>query len=100
MLALYPARSSTTQREPDVFENLDVIHKSPAFGIQPVVVRPGLDEGIKDTLREFFLTLHEKEHGRAILSGLKFEKFQLQEDSAYDSIREMAEKLRNNRVQQ
>jgi ABC-type phosphate/phosphonate transport system substrate-binding protein len=65
-----------------------------------VVVRPGLSEDFKEELREFFLTLHEKERGREILSGLKFEKFQLQEDSAYDGIREMADALRNNRVQQ
>jgi phosphonate transport system substrate-binding protein len=87
-------------REPEAFENLVVIHKSPTFGIQPVVVRPGLSEDFKEELREFFLTLHEKERGREILSGLKFEKFQLQEDSAYDGIREMADALRNNRVQQ
>ncbi len=80
-------------REPEAFENLLIIHKSPPFGIQPVVVRPGLDPLLKETLRDFFLTLHEDEHGRQLLSDLKFDRFMPQDKSAYDSIRDMAESI-------
>jgi phosphonate transport system substrate-binding protein len=78
-------------REPQVFADIAVIDKSPPFGIQPVVVRPGLDEVLKEKLMTFFLTLHEDEKGRLILQDLKFDRFMPQNEAAYNSIREMAE---------
>ncbi len=80
-------------REPELFEDLLIIHKSPPFGIQPVVVRPGLDPSLKEFLRDFFLTLHEDEYGSQILAHLKFDRFMPQDKSAYDSIREIAQSL-------
>ncbi|UMZ73164.1 phosphate/phosphite/phosphonate ABC transporter substrate-binding protein [Natranaerofaba carboxydovora] len=78
-------------REPGYFENLEIIHKSEPFGIQPIVARPGIDEELKIKLREFFTTLHETSHGREILGHIGFDKFVEGEDSDYDSIRDLAD---------
>jgi phosphonate transport system substrate-binding protein len=80
-------------RYPDVFSNVTVIDKSQPFGIQPVVVRPGVDAELRNTLKTFFLTLHETGRGQKILRDLKFDRFMPQDDSAYDGIREMADIL-------
>ncbi len=70
-----------------------IIKKSPPYGIPPVVVRPDLDEKMKEKLKQVFLNIHKDEKGREILKGMMVEKFVRIEDSAYDSIREMKQWL-------
>ena len=77
-------------RDPEYFRNIDVLQVSQPFGIQPLVVHPLLEEELKERLRAFFLTLHENLRGQEILHHLGFDQFDVQDDSAYDSIREIA----------
>ncbi len=77
-------------RDPAYFANIEIIQVSEPFGIQPIVIHPDMDEELKESLSTFFLTLHQNLRGQEILYFLGFDQFDRQEDSAYDSIREIA----------
>jgi phosphonate transport system substrate-binding protein len=78
------------RRDPAYFANIEIIQVSEPFGIQPIVIHPDMEEELKESLRSFFLTLHQTLRGQEILYFLGFDQFDSQEDSAYDSIREIA----------
>lgn len=65
-----------------------VIKTSPAYGIPPVVVRPGLKKDLKDRLKRILLEMHLDSGGKDILKKMGMEKFVEIGDSNYDSIRE------------
>lgn len=67
-----------------------IIAESDAYGIPPVVVRPGLDEGLKRRLQEAFLGAEEDPEGRELLDKMNIEEFVEIDDSAYDSVREIS----------
>jgi len=75
--------------DPRYTSRTKVIEVSPPYAIPPVVVRPDLDPGIKQRIREVFLTLHRDPWGKGILDKLRIERFILLPDKAYDSLREM-----------
>lgn len=66
-----------------------IIRVSDAYGIPPVVVRPGLDSALKARLKGILLNMHNEKEGREILSGMFIDKFVEVADSDYDSIREI-----------
>ncbi len=66
-----------------------VIHRSPQFGIPPVVVPPGIDSRLKKAMRETFLNMHDDPVGRQIVEAMRIERFILVPDNHYDSIRAM-----------
>lgn len=66
-----------------------VIEKWGPFGINPVVVRPGLDPVLKQQLRGALLAMNEDASGREILRSLFIDRFVVPADSIYDSVREM-----------
>ena len=66
-----------------------IIHQSPDFGIPPVVVPRETPTFLKEKLRQEFMKMHEDVKGKAILDGMRIEKFIQVPDSNYDSIREM-----------
>ena len=66
-----------------------IIRKSPPYGIPPVVVRPGLDPGMKSMLKKIFLHAHEDPAGREIMKKMMIDKFVVIQDDAYNSVREM-----------
>jgi phosphonate transport system substrate-binding protein len=68
-----------------------VIVRSEPYGIPPVVARPGLDPAVKRRLREIFLEAHADPEGKAILRKMMIDRFVPPDDSAYDSVRRMAE---------
>lgn len=76
-------------RDPSLAEKLRVIHRSPPYGIPPVVVPSRLDPERKSRLQQIFLTMHQDPEGQAILANLMIDRFVLIDDSAYTSIREM-----------
>lgn len=73
-----------------------VIHRSPPFGIPPVVVPPGISTYLKQSLLSIFLEMHEDPEGLRILQGMKIQKFVEVPDSNYDSIRAMKAFIKNN----
>ena len=80
-------------KEPAMAGKLKIVHKSPPYGIPPVVVHPALDQEVKARLRSILLNLHTDEAGRKILNNLMIDRFVLYNDSAYDTIRNMAHEL-------
>jgi phosphonate transport system substrate-binding protein len=75
----------------DYTSKTKVIEKWGPFGINPVVVRPGLDPALKQQLREVLLGMHTGAAGREILSALLIDRFVVPDDSIYDSVRKMRE---------
>ncbi|MHC4696193.1 MAG: substrate-binding domain-containing protein [Planctomycetota bacterium] len=70
-----------------------IVHKSPPYGIPPVVVHPDLDPDLKRELKQVFLTLHEDQEAQIILRTLRIDRFEESDDAAYDSIRKMRRML-------
>jgi phosphonate transport system substrate-binding protein len=73
-----------------------VIHRSPPFGIPPVVVPPTITPFLKESLRQVFLEMHKDDVGKEILSAMRIERFVEVSDSDYDSIRAMRSFVKNN----
>lgn len=70
-----------------------IIFKSSPYGIDPVVVRPGLDRETKERLRQIFLSIDQDEAGREILKGMMIDRFVTINDAAYNSVREMPKRI-------
>jgi phosphonate transport system substrate-binding protein len=73
-----------------------VIHRSPQFGIPPVVVPAELPFYLKRSLRSVFLGMHADLEGKQILEQMRIEKFVETADANYDSIRAMRAFIENN----
>ena len=73
-----------------------IINKSPAFGIPPVVVPKGIAPDTKDELRSILTHMHEDDIGKKILAHIMIDRFVEINDRAYDSIREMETRLKEN----
>lgn len=80
-------------REPEIEEKVKIIHRSPPFGIPPVVVNPNVRPQLKVELQELFLTMADDPEGRVVLDLLDIDRFVLLPDSAYDSVRALEEAL-------
>ncbi|MHB1016987.1 MAG: substrate-binding domain-containing protein [Coriobacteriia bacterium] len=70
-------------------EGTRILSTSEPFGIPPIVVHPDLDPDLKRQLRSIMLEMHADPKGRATLSAIKIDRFEVISDSAYDSVREM-----------
>lgn len=77
------------QREPELESRLRIIHKSPPFGIPPVVVSPNIRPQLRAELQSIFLSMHNYPSGQAALRALDIERFIILERSAYDSARQL-----------
>ncbi|MBM4425173.1 MAG: phosphate/phosphite/phosphonate ABC transporter substrate-binding protein [Chloroflexi bacterium] len=76
-------------RDPSLSEKVRVIHRSPPFGIPPVVVGPAVRPQLRAELQTILLGMAGDEHGRRGLQTLGIDKFVTIDDSAYDSAREL-----------
>lgn len=74
-------------RDPSIATRTRVIHRSPAFGIPPVVVSPNLSPQFKESLRELFLQMEFDPDAQTILRNLMIDRFVLVSDRIYDSAR-------------
>jgi phosphonate transport system substrate-binding protein len=74
-------------RDSTIAQRTRVIHRSPAFGIPPVVVNPNLSPQLKETLRELLLQMYTDPEGQTILRNLMIERFVSVSDRIYDSAR-------------
>lgn len=76
-----------------------VIHRSPPFGMPPVVVPPGTPLLLKKELRSIFTSMHSDPEGREILTAMRIERFVEVPDSNYDPVRGMRAFIHNNRIE-
>ena len=84
MIAIHPEYSDKTKK----------ILTSPPYGMPPVVVHPQINLQLKHQLQAIFLNMHEDKKGKEILIQLMIDKFVKGDDQDYNSIREMAAKVR------
>ncbi len=77
------------ERDPALGERLKVIHRSPPFGIPPVVVGPAVRPQVRAELEEILLRMHEDPEGLAALQALDVDRFVLIDDQSYQSVREL-----------
>jgi phosphonate transport system substrate-binding protein len=75
------------RQDPALGEKTRIIHRSPPFGIPPVVVNPDLRPQLKAELQELLLGMHEDPQGQKALEAIGIERFIVIEDSAYDTVR-------------
>jgi len=75
--------------DPDVGARTRVIHKSPAFGMPPVVVHPGLPEATRKVLEEALLAMAETPEGVRALALLHIDHFRSPDPSGYEAVAEM-----------
>ena len=68
---------------------LKVIHRSPSFGMPPLVVPAGLPEEQFAKLQQVLLNMHTNAEGRRILAALGFDRFFVPDDDDYDSVRKL-----------
>jgi phosphonate transport system substrate-binding protein len=81
-------------KDPQLVAKTRIIARWGPYGINPVVVHPRLDSELKESLRQLFLTMHQDPQGQQILQQLIIDKFVLPDDGAYDSVREMRNRVR------
>lgn len=81
------------ERDPSLADKTRIIHRSPPFGIPPVVVSPNLRPQTRLLLQETFLNMHTRPEGREALRSLKISSFVLVNDSAYDSARQLFQRI-------
>lgn len=79
------------RREPALGARTRIVHRSPAFGIPPVVVGPGVRPQTKAQLQAVLLGMADDPEGRAALQPIGVDRFVAIDDTAYDSVRELLE---------
>jgi phosphonate transport system substrate-binding protein len=77
------------QRDPSLAEQVRIIHRSPAFGIPPVVVHPEIRPQLRALLREILFDMRADPAAQPVLEALGVDGFIDIDDSAYDLVREM-----------
>lgn len=76
-------------RDPSLAQKVKVIHRSPPFGIPPVVVNPNLRPQVKAELRDLLLKMHLDPIGQNALDAIGVERFVLINDEAYAAVRSL-----------
>lgn len=76
-------------KDPKYTSQTQVIARSPAYGIPPLIVHPAMDPGLKTRLQAVLLGLHEDPAGRALLREIQIDRFERGNDSDYESVRQM-----------
>ncbi len=77
------------KRDPALAQQVRIIHRSPPFGIPPVVISPQLRPQLKVTLQDLLLGMADDPQGQQALSTLGIERFVAIDDQAYDTVRQL-----------
>lgn len=86
-------------RDPSLSEKVKIIHRSPDFGIPPVVVSPFTRPQVKADLQSLFLGMSNDPTARDALASIGVEQFVLIDDSDYDSVRALVGVIPTSAVQ-
>lgn len=82
------------EREPELARRVRVIHRSPPFGIPPVVVNPDVRPQLKAILRDLLYSMADDPDGQQALADLGIERFVPISDEAYSSARRLFQEMR------
>jgi phosphonate transport system substrate-binding protein len=77
------------QREPELAEQVRIIHQSPPYGIPPVVIGHFVRPQHRAELLDILLSMAEDPAGRLALDAAGIDRFVITEDAAYDTVREL-----------
>jgi phosphonate transport system substrate-binding protein len=75
------------RRDPNLAQKTQIIHRSPAFGIPPVVTSPQLRPQHAAELQSLLLDMADDPAGQSALDTVGFDRFVPISDGAYDSVR-------------
>ena len=75
--------------KPDVTQKTRIVNVSEPYGIPPLVVRKGLDPGLKHRLRQALVNMADDPEGKKILAGMMIDRFVPGDDRNYDSVRDI-----------
>ncbi|MBT3295842.1 MAG: phosphate/phosphite/phosphonate ABC transporter substrate-binding protein [Verrucomicrobia bacterium] len=75
--------------QPSLKAELKVIHRSPPFGMPPLVVPADLPPDQFARMQQVLLTMHTEKAGQRILKSLGFDRFFAPQDEDYDSVRDL-----------
>jgi phosphonate transport system substrate-binding protein len=75
--------------KPAVTQKTRIVNVSEPYGIPPLVVRKGLDPGLKERLRQALVNMDRDPEGRNILAGMMIDRFVPGDDRNYDSVRDI-----------
>lgn len=81
-------------KKPGIISKTRIIEVSPHFANPPVVVSKDIDPFLEQKLKDIFLNMDKDEEGKKILSGVMIDRFVTINDSAYNSIREMRDRIK------
>lgn len=76
-------------RDPTLAKQVRLIHRSPDFGIPPVVFSPFTRPQVKADLQSLFLEMSNDPNAQEALTSIGVQRFVVIEDSAYDGVREL-----------
>lgn len=76
-------------RDPSLADKVRVIHRSPDFGIPPVVISPFTRPQVKADIQNILLGMSNDPNAKDALASIGVDSFVLIDDSAYDSAREL-----------
>lgn len=76
-------------RDPTLKDKIRVIHRSPDFGIPPVVISPFTRPQVKADIQALLLAMSNDPNAKDALASIGVESFVLIDDSAYDGVREL-----------
>ena len=80
-------------RDTALADRIRVIHRSPAFGIPPVVVGPQVRPQLRAQLQEILLGMQQDPDGKPPLDALDIDTFVLIDDEAYQSVRDLYQQV-------
>ncbi|CAG0987200.1 putative phosphite transport system-binding protein PtxB [Anaerolineales bacterium] len=86
-------------RDPSLAEKVKVIHRSPDFGIPPVVVSPFTRPQVKADLQSLLLEMADDPTSSEALVSIGVERFVIIDDDVYDGVRALVSVLPTSVVQ-
>ena len=79
------------KEDPSLADKVRIIMISAPCGAAPIVANPRMPAVLREKIRSALITMHESSEGRAILRQMGIERYEVPEDSLYDSVRHDAE---------
>ncbi len=76
-------------RDPSLKDKIRVIHRSPDFGIPPVVISPFTRPQVKADIQALLFAMSNDPNAQNALESIGVESFVMIDDSAYDGVREL-----------
>jgi phosphonate transport system substrate-binding protein len=82
-----------TTEDPLLVDKVKILHKSPPFGIPPIVGHPDMDSDLRTEALSVLLNMHNDGQGRMILDRLQIDQFVIPEKHHFDALRQAVSKL-------